>query len=58
MISLNYLDENIFIIDIETLTKEFGLNYENIANETEDKFFNKFDSLDFDEIEEGVCLDR
>ena len=53
---LNYLDENIFIIDIETLTKEFGLNYENIANETEDKFFNKFDSLDFDEIEEGSLL--
>ena len=50
---LNYLDENIFITDIETIAKEFNLTYENITDESEDQFFIKFDSLDFDEIEEG-----
>ena len=50
---LNYLDDNIFITDIETLAKEFNLTYENITDESEDQFFIKFDSLDFDEIEEG-----
>ncbi len=53
---LNYLDENIFITDIETLAKEFSLSYENINDEPEDEFFIKFDSLDFDEIEEGSLL--
>ena len=53
---LNYFDENIFITDIATLAKEFSLKYKNIADESEDKFFNKFDSLDFDEIEEGNLL--
>ncbi len=53
---LNYLDDNIFITDIETLAKEFNLTYENITNESEDQFFIKFDSLDFDEIEEGSLL--
>ncbi len=53
---LNYFDENIFITDIATLAKEFSLKYKNIADEPEDKFFNKFDSLDFDEIEEGNLL--
>ena len=32
------------------------MKYKNIADESEDKFFNKFDSLDFDEIEEGNLL--
>ena len=53
---LNYLDDNIFITDIETLAKEFNLTYENITDEPEDQFFIKFDSLDFDEIEEGSLL--
>ena len=53
---LNYLDDNIFITDIETLAKEFNLTYENITDESEDQFFIKFDSLDFDEIEEGSLL--
>ncbi len=53
---LNYLDENIFITDIETLAKDFNLTYENITDESEDQFFIKFDSLDFDEIEEGSLL--
>ncbi len=53
---LNYLDENIFITDIETLAEEFSLSYKNINGESEDEFFIKFDSLDFDEIEEGILL--
>ena len=53
---LNYLDDNIFITDIETLAKEFNLTYENVTDESEDQFFIKFDSLDFDEIEEGSLL--
>ena len=53
---LNYLDENIFITDIETLAKEFSLSYKSINDESEDEFFIKFDSLDFDEIEEGSLL--
>ena len=53
---LNYLDDNIFITDIETLAKEFNLTYENITAESEDQFFIKFNSLDFDEIEEGSLL--
>ena len=53
---LNYLDENIFITDIETLAEEFSLSYKNINGESEDEFFIKFDSLDFDEIEEGSLL--
>ena len=53
---LNYLDDNIFITDIETLAKEFNLTYENITDQSEDQFFIKFDSLDFDEIEEGSLL--
>ena len=53
---LNYLDENIFITDIETLAKKFNLTYENITDESEDQFFIKFDNLDFDEIEEGSLL--
>ncbi|MDC3150689.1 SurA N-terminal domain-containing protein [SAR86 cluster bacterium] len=53
---LNYLDENIFITDIETLAKEFNLTYENITDESEDQFFIKFDNLDFDEIEEDSLL--
>ncbi len=53
---LNYLDENIFITDIETLAKEFSLSYKNINDESEDEFFIKFDSLDFEEIEEGSLL--
>jgi len=53
---LNYLDENIFITDIETLAKEFSLSYKNINGESEDEFFIKFDGLDFDEIEEGSLL--
>ncbi len=53
---LNYLDENIFITDIETLAKEFSLSYKSINDESEDEFFIKFDSLDFGEIEEGSLL--
>ena len=53
---LNYLDENIFITDIETLAKEFSLSYKSINDESEDEVFIKFDSLDFDEIEEGSLL--
>ncbi len=53
---LNYLDDNIFITDIETIAKEFNFTYENITDESEDQFFIKFDSLDFDEIEEGSLL--
>ena len=50
---LNYIDENIFITDIESLSKEFNLIAQNISEEEEKNFLTKYKDLDLDDLEEG-----
>lgn len=50
---LNYIDENIFITDIESLSSEFNLIAQNISEEEEKNFLTKYKDLDLDDLEEG-----
>ena len=50
---LNYIDENIFITDIEFLSSEFNLIAQNISEEEEKNFLTKYKDLDLDDLEEG-----
>ena len=50
---LNYIDENIFITDIESLSSEFNLIAQNISEEEEKNFLSKYKDLDLDDLEEG-----
>jgi peptidyl-prolyl cis-trans isomerase D len=50
---LNYIDENIFITDIESLSTEFNLIAQNISEEEEKNFLSKYKDLDLDDLEEG-----
>ena len=50
---LNYIDENIFITDIESLSSEFNLIVQNISEEEEKNFLTKYKDLDLDDLEEG-----
>jgi peptidyl-prolyl cis-trans isomerase D len=50
---LNYIDENIFITDIESLSSEFNLIALNISEEEEKNFLSKYKDLDLDDLEEG-----
>ncbi len=50
---LNYIDENIFITDIESLSREFNLIAQNISEEEEKNFLTKYKDLDLDDLEEG-----
>ncbi|OUW81687.1 MAG: hypothetical protein CBD82_03325 [Gammaproteobacteria bacterium TMED222] len=50
---LNYIDENIFITDIESLSNEFNLIAQNISEEEEKNFLTKYKDLDLDDLEEG-----
>ena len=51
--ALNFVDENIFVSDIELISNEFGLKINNVSMEEENIFFSKFEGLDLEEIEEG-----
>ncbi len=50
---LNYIDENIFITDIESLSSEFNLIAQNISKEEERNFLTKYKDLDLDDLQEG-----
>ena len=50
---LNYIDENIFITDIESLSSEFNLIALDISEEEEKNFLSKYKDLDLDDLEEG-----
>ena len=50
---LNYIDENIFITDIESLSSEFNLIAQNISEEEEKNFLTKYKDLDLDDLQEG-----
>ncbi len=51
--ALNYVDENIFISDLESISDNLNLEIENTFFEEENTFVSKFDDIDIDEIEEG-----
>ena len=51
--ALNFLDENIFISDIESISDNLNLEIENTFFEEENIFVSKFNDIDIDEIEEG-----
>jgi len=51
--ALNYVDENIFISDLESISDNLNLKIENINSEEENIFVSKFNDIDIDEIEEG-----
>ena len=50
---LNYIDENIFITDIESLSSEFNVIPQKISEEEEKYFLSKYKDLDLDDLEEG-----
>ena len=51
--ALNFVDENIFISDIESISDNLNLEIENTFFEEENIFVSKFNDIDIDEIEEG-----
>ncbi len=51
--ALNYVDENIFILDLESISDNLNLKIENTNSEEENIFLSKFNDIDIDEIEEG-----
>ena len=51
--ALNFVDENIFISDIEFISDNLNLEIENTFFEEENIFVSKFNDIDIDEIEEG-----
>ena len=51
--ALNYVDENIFISDLESISDNLNLEIENTFFEEENTFVSKFNDIDIDEIEEG-----
>ena len=51
--ALNFIDENIFISDIESISDNLNLEIENTFFEEENIFVSKFNDIDIDEIEEG-----
>ena len=51
--ALNYVDENIFISDLESISDNLNLKIENTNFEEESIFVSKFNDIDIDEIEEG-----
>ena len=51
--ALNFVEENIFVSDIELISNEFGLKINNVSMEEENIFLSKFEDLDLEEIEEG-----
>ena len=51
--ALNYVDENIFISDLESISDNLNLKIENTNSEEENIFVSKFNNIDIDEIEEG-----
>ena len=51
--ALNYVDENIFISDLESISDNLNLEIENTFFEEENIFVSKFNDIDIDEIQEG-----
>ena len=51
--ALNYVDENIFISDLESISNDLNLEIENTFFEEENIFVSKFNDIDIDEIQEG-----
>jgi len=51
--ALNYVDENIFISDLESISDDLNLEIENTFFEEENIFVSKFNDIDIDEIQEG-----
>ena len=51
--ALNFVDENIFISDLESISNDLNLEIENTFFEEENIFVSKFNDIDIDEIEEG-----
>ena len=51
--ALNFVDENIFISDIESISDNLNLKIQNTYFEEENIFVSKFNDIDIDEIEEG-----
>ena len=51
--ALNFIDENIFISDLESISDNLNLEIENTFFEEENIFVSKFNDIDIDEIEEG-----
>ena len=51
--ALNFVDENIFISDLESISDNLNLEIENTFFEEENIFVSKFNDIDIDEIEEG-----
>ena len=51
--ALNYIDENIFISDLESISDYLNLEIENTFFEEENIFVSKFNDIDIDEIQEG-----
>ena len=51
--ALNFVDENIFVLDIESISNEFDLKINNVFMEEENIFLSKFEDLDLEELEEG-----
>ena len=51
--ALNYVDENIFISDLESISNNLNLEMKNTFLEEEKIFVSKFNDIDIDELEEG-----
>jgi len=51
--ALNYVDENIFISDLESISNNLNLEMKNTFFEEEKIFVSKFNDIDIDELEEG-----
>ncbi len=51
--ALNFVDENIFISDLESISDNLNIETENTLFEEENIFVSKFNDIDIDEIEEG-----
>ncbi len=51
--ALNYIEENIYIKDIDSLSNDIDLEIQTISEENEDSFYSTYQELEQDELEEG-----
>lgn len=51
--ALNYIEENIYIKDIDSLSNDIDIEIQTISEENEDSFYSTYQDLEQDELEEG-----